>query len=332
MNDCILVTGASGFVGLNVVEHLLRAGRRVVALSHDALPAPAVADFARLPGRLEAVAADILAPGLLGALIRDHDVGAAVHLAAITYGAQDDPRGTARVLDVNAIGTLALFEAALAHRLRRVVSASSTAVYGEAPMLEPALDEDTATRPITLYGVTKLFGERLLRHFRTVHGLDAVAPRFASVFGPWERDTGLRATLSPPYQLAALALRGAEAVLDARGMRDWVHAGDVARAVLLLLDAATPRHEVYDVNIGETWHLRLMAEALQAEMPAFRWRIAESERDVNIAYFMPLDRKRSIGHNRNLVGEFGFRPRFDPAAAARDYAAWAKAHPAIFPR
>jgi UDP-glucuronate 4-epimerase len=172
MSETILVTGASGFVGLNIVEALLARGDHVVALSHDALPAVAAAAFARLPGRLEAITADIATPRLLGETIRAHGIGAAIHLAAITYGAQQDLRGTSRVLDVNAIGTLAMFEAAVAHRLRRVVYASSTAVYGEAPLHEATLDEDTAPRPFTLYGITKLLGERMMDHFRALHGLD----------------------------------------------------------------------------------------------------------------------------------------------------------------
>lgn len=332
MSGAILVTGASGFVGLNIVEALLNAGRHVVALSHDALPAPASAAFAGLPGRLETIVGDVAATGSIDAAIRDHGVDAAIHLAAITYGAQQDLRGTSRVLDVNAIGTLAMFEAALRHRLRRVVYASSTAVYGEAPLTEATLDEDTVPRPFTLYGITKLLGERVMAHFRAAHGLDAVAARFASVFGPWERDTGLRATLSPPYQLARLALAGTEARLHVQGQRDWVHGGDVARAVLLLLDAPAPRHPVYDVTIGETWHLRLMAEALAAEFPGFRFREVADEAESDIAYFMPLGRPRAIAHNRNLAGEFGFAPAFTPAVAARHYARWIKAHPGILQR
>jgi UDP-glucose 4-epimerase len=330
MDETILVTGASGFVGLNVVEALLARGGTVVALSHDELPGPARADFARLPGRLVAIAGDIMTPGILDEAIRAHGVGAAIHLAAITYGASQDLRGTARVLDVNAIGTLAMFEAAIRHRLRRVVYASSTAVYGEAPLTEATLDEDTAPRPFTLYGITKLLGERMMAHFRAAHGLDAVAARFASVFGPWERDTGLRATLSPPYQLARLALRGGEARVHALGQRDWVHGADVARAVLLLLDAAAPRHAVYDVNVGETWHLRLMAEALAAEFPGFRFREVTGEAESDIDYFMPLGRPRAISRNRNLAAEFGFAPAFGPERAARHYAGWVKAHPGIF--
>jgi nucleoside-diphosphate-sugar epimerase len=141
----------------------------------------------------------------------------------------------------------------------------------------------------------------------------------------------LRATLSPPYQLARLALRGGEVRLHAEGRRDWVHGGDVARAVLLLLGAAAPRQRVYDVGIGEIWHLEMMAEALAAEFPSFRYRVVRDEAESDIAYFMPLGRARAISMNRNLAAEFGFVPAFPPETAARHYAAWVKAHPGIFP-
>ncbi len=325
MDMTTLVTGASGFVGLNVVEALLLHGRRVVALSHDDLPAPAAHDFARLPGRLFAVTADITAPATLGEIFRDHDVREAIHLAAITSGDQ-----AARMLDVNAVGSVALFEAAVEKKLRRVVYASSGAVYGDAVFGAAPLDEDMPVQPTTLYGITKLLGERLVRHYRARHGLDCVAARLSAVFGPWERDTGLRASLSVPFQLAGLAVRGEEAVLAARGVRDWIYSRDIALALVALLDAPDLAHEVYNVSPGETWNARLVAEALAAEFPQFRWRIAADEAESNIAYFGPLDRARKSGTIARLQSELGFALAFPPPRAAADYAGWVRTHRAMF--
>ena len=325
-----IVTGASGFVGLNVVEALLQNGRRVVALSHDALPAPAAHDFARLPGKLFAVQADIVAPGTLIEIFRDHDVQQAIHLAAITSGANADPRQAARMLDVNAVGTVALFEAAVAKKLRRVVYASSGAVYGDAVFGAAPIDEDTAAQPTTLYGITKLLGERLVRHYRARHGLDCVAARLSAVFGPWERDTGLRATLSAPFQLAGIAVRGGEAVLASRGVRDWIYSRDIARALVALLDAPALGHEIYNVSLGEIWNARLVAEALAAEFPAFRWREAANEAEANIAYFAALDRERRSANCARLTRELGFSLAFPPPRACADYAGWVRTHRAMF--
>lgn len=324
-----LVTGASGFVGLNVVEHLLARGGRVVALAHDALPSATAHDFVMLSGRLVTVVADVTRPGALVETMREHDVRDAIHLAAVTPGAGADRRDTARVLDVNAVGTVAMFDAAVERKLRRVVYASSGAVYGDAVFEDP-IDGRFEPQPATLYGVTKLFGERLAAHYRAVHGLDIVAARLSAVFGPWERDTGLRATLSVPWQLAGMAVRGEAATIDPRGTRDWIYARDIARALVTLLSAPAHQRDVYDVSLGEVWHAQRIAAALAAEFPAFRYRVAAPGEATNVLFHAPLDRvRRSIG-STDLAAEFGFTLRFPPDLAAVDYARWVRTHRAGF--
>jgi len=324
-----LVTGASGFVGLNVVAHLLARGSRVVALSHDALPAAAARDFVKLPGRLLTIVADITQPGVLAKAIDDHGVRDAIHLAAMTPSAAADRRESVRILDVNAVATVAVLEAAASRKLHRVVYASSGAVYGDAVFQDP-VEGRFEPQPATLYGITKLLGERLARHWRATHGLDVVSARLSAVFGPWERDSGLRASLSVPWQLAGMALRGEAATLDRRGSRDWIYARDIAAALAMLLSATELKHEVYDVSLGEVWDARLLAEALAAEFPAFRFRIAEEGEATNVAYHAPLDlMRRSIG-SIDLAAEFGFTPRFPPQLAVQDYARWVRNHRAYF--
>jgi UDP-glucose 4-epimerase len=323
------VTGASGFVGLNVVEHLLSRGSRVVALSHDPLPAATARDFVMLPGRLVTVVADITTPGVLAETMRDYEVRDAIHLAAVTPSATADRRDVARVLDVNAVGTVAMFDAAVERKLHRVVYASSGAVYGDAVFQDP-VDGRFEPQPMTLYGITKLMGERLAVHYRAVHGLDVVAARLSAVFGPWERDTGLRATLSVPWQLAGMAVRGETATIDARGTRDWIYARDIARALAILLSAPAHLRDVYDVSLGEVWHAGRIAAALAAEFPAFRYRIVEPGEQANVHFHAPLDRdRRSIG-SVDLASEFGFALQFPPDLAAADYARWVRAHRAGF--
>ena len=326
----IVVTGASGFIGLNVVEALLQGGRRVVALSHDAMPAMAREEFAALPGGLVAVTADIAAPETLARIFREHRVEGAIHLAAVTPAATAPVSDATRVLDVNVVGTLALFEAALAAKLRRVVYTSSGAVYGNAVFRDPAPDESSTPEPTSLYGLTKLLGERLMRRFRDVHGLDVVSARLGAVFGPWERDTGLRATLSPPFQIARLAARGQPARLIAGGERDWIYSRDIARSIVALHDAARLAHDTYNITAPAVWNAGVVASAMAAAMPDFSWRVVPSADEANIQYFTPLDQPRRAPRIDRLRADLGVAIGESPALAAAEYASWVARHRAFF--
>lgn len=323
----ILVTGASGFVGLNVVEHLLAEGRAVVALSHDRLPEPARAAFAALPGRLVEITDDVAGTDTIARVVAAQGIASAIHLAAMTPAADLPAAAAPRVLDVNVMGTLAMLEVAVAAKLRRVVVASSGAVYGEAVFSDTAPDEDTLPAPPSLYALTKLLGEKLMRRFREGHGLDAVAIRPGAVFGPWERDTGLRATLSPPYELAQLASRGEAARIVSAGERDWVYSRDVARAVAAIHDTPRLAHDVYNIAAPAVWNLRIVAEAFARALPGFTWRAVGSVDEANIRYFTPVDRLRQAPRVDRLQRDLGFAFRYPPELAAADYAVWIKAHP-----
>jgi UDP-glucose 4-epimerase len=212
----ILVTGASGFVGLNVVEQLLSEGREVVAFSATPVPDLARSAFASLPGRLHEETGDVRDEAALHRLFAQFKVRRVLHGAAITLG----PKGTIAppelVLDVNVVATAALLEASRGAEVERFVYTSSSAVYGEAAFGEAPLAEDVPPLPTGLYGMTKLAGERLVARARAVHDLNTVRARITAAFGPWEHDTGVRETLSPPLQVTAQALRGEEVVVAPR--------------------------------------------------------------------------------------------------------------------
>src|SRR5690606_37371153 len=101
--------------------------------------------------------------------------------------------------------------------------------YGSALVDRELVTEDTAPEPDSLYAITKYASERLCARFRARHALDVVCARLGSVFGPWERDTGVRDTYSLPFQIFRRAAAGEEVVLPRReARRDWVYASDVA--------------------------------------------------------------------------------------------------------
>ncbi|WP_237214431.1 NAD-dependent epimerase/dehydratase family protein [Falsiroseomonas oryziterrae] len=324
--DAILVTGGAGFVGLNLVEALLARGEHVVVFGREtALPDPAPAVLGKLPGRLELVPGDVTDAAALREVFRARRIGAVFPFAAVTAGPGREAADPHAVLDVNLHGLIRTLEAARdAGGVRRVVLPSSSAIYGESAYSHAVLDEATTPPvPISLYGVTKYAAERGGLRLAGLWGLDAVVARIGPAFGPWERDTGLRDTLSAHRAVARAALRGEEAVLPPAPLPtyDWVYSRDLAQGLLALLDAREPPHRVVNLSSGIDWapHYAACFDLLASRVPGFRWRHAGPGETPTIA----LNETRPRGVMAIArAADFGWRPRHDPLAAWADYADW----------
>ncbi|MGG5809175.1 NAD-dependent epimerase/dehydratase family protein [Falsiroseomonas sp. CW058] len=324
--DATLVTGGAGFVGLNLTEALLARGGHVVVFGREAaLPGAAPARFARLPGRLEVIAGDVNDASALRAVFAGRRIGAVFPFAAVTAGPEREAADPHGVLDVNLHGLIRTLEAARdAGTVRRVVLPASAAVYGESAYSHAVLDEATTPAvPVSLYGVTKYAVERAGLRLCAHWGLDAVAARIGACFGPWERDTGLRDTLSPHLALATAARAGREAVLPP-GLRlsyDWVYVRDLVAGLLALLDAPAPPHRVVNLASGEDFAPRLDAclGVLAARFRGFRWRDAAAGEAATIR--VSEARPRGVMAIARAAA-FGWRPRFAPVAAYEDYVGW----------
>jgi nucleoside-diphosphate-sugar epimerase len=321
----VLVTGGAGFVGLNLLEALLGRGEAVVAFGREeALPEAAARAFAALPGRLTLVQGDVLDAAALRALFATHRIDRIFPFAAITAGPAREAYVPGAIIDVNLKGLIATLEAARdAGGVRRVVLPSSAAVYGESAYDHALLDEATTPCvPISLYGVTKYAVERAGLRLASQWGLDAVAARIGATFGPWERDTGVRDTLSPHLVVASIAKAGGEAVLPAtvHGY-DWVYVRDLAAGLLALLDAEAPAHRVFNLASGRDWspHLDSCCATMAKSLPGFRWRRAAPGESPSVTF--PEIRPRGVMHVGRARG-LGWAPRFAPEAAYADYAAW----------
>ncbi len=326
----VMVTGGSGFVGLNLVEALLTRGAHVVAVARDAMPAPALAAFARLPGRLDAAVLDIRDTAALTALMRAHRVAQLFPFAAITSAAAREAADPASVIEVNLLGLIGQLQAARDAGVGRIVVPASGSVYGESFWHHALLDEATTPCvPTGIYGVTKYAVERSALRLADLWGLDVVVARIGSVFGPWEHDTGLRDLLTPHWGLARAALAGQAAVLPAV-LPDyaWIYARDAAAGLLHLLDLADPPHRVFNLCSGQGWGAVILSfAALLAERhPAFCVRQSADPAEVTV----PLTETRPRGRmDIARITATGWSPRFDPARAYADYADWLAVHAAL---
>ncbi|MDP6787800.1 MAG: NAD(P)-dependent oxidoreductase [Rhodospirillales bacterium] len=318
----VLVTGASGFVGLNVCEALLGRGVEVVAYDAEAVPESARRAFASLPGTVQEIVGDVRDDAALNRLFENFAIDRVWHGAAVT-GAYDREREAGRtILDVNVMGTHAVLEAARRRGVRRIVYASSTSVYGESQYRDAEMDEEkTPPVPDAIYGITKYAGERLSLRYRTMWDMDVVSARIGAVFGPWERDTGYRDLLSSFFQLACLAVEGKEAILPRRDLRrDRVYARNVADGLVALLFAESPTFEVYNLASGFAVGSGEWCARLKARYPAFTYRVAASGEKANVDHHET--RNRAPQSIRRMAEDICFRPRFSFEEALDDYCDW----------
>jgi UDP-glucuronate 4-epimerase len=318
-----LVTGAAGFVALNIVEHLLAAGREVVGLDRIALPERARRDFARLPGRFTLIGSSILSFADVRRALTIAPVDVVIHCAVITAGAAREKADPETIVAVNVQGAVGALIAAARFGVKKFVYPSSGAIYGSAAAGVSLINEDALSpAPVSLYGLTKRAAETILPRVAETQGMRFVAARLGSVYGPWEYATGVRDTLSPMLQVLQHALRGDEVVLGPPWRGDYIYARDVADGIVRLADADTLSRSIYNLGSGRTGSAQLWCESLARHM-GFRWRLVFTGEAGNVDSHTGFDRgPMDIG---NVARDTGFAPRFDFAQAAEDWLAWHRA-------
>jgi UDP-glucose 4-epimerase len=238
----VLITGGAGFIGSHLAERVLAGGGRVRVL--DNLSTGKRENLPVHP-QLEFVQGDIRDRSLVAGSVRGMD--AIVHLAAVAsvQASVDDPMGTH---ETNFDGTLSLIEAARSAGVKRIVYASSAAVYGDTAILP--VSESVATSPLTPYAADKLAGEHYLGFYHRKYGMQTTAFRFFNIYGP-------RQDPSSPYSgvisIFVDRLRaGAPVTLfgDGRQTRDFVYVGDLAMLLARAISETAAFGQVMNVGRG----------------------------------------------------------------------------------
>ncbi|WPP44860.1 NAD-dependent epimerase/dehydratase family protein [Pseudomonas sp. AN-1] len=238
----ILVTGGAGFIGSHLADALLARGHRVRVL--DNLSTGKRANLPLDNPRLELVEGDVADIGAVRAALAG--CTAVAHLAAVAsvQASVDDPVGTHQS---NFIGTLNLCEAMREQGVRRVLFASSAAVYGQNGE-GTAIDEDTPKAPLTPYAADKLASEHYLDFYRRQHGLEPAIFRFFNIFGPRQDPSSPYSGVISIFAERALAGLPISVFGDGEQTRDFVYVADLVTLLVQALEA--PQVEAGAVNVG----------------------------------------------------------------------------------
>jgi nucleoside-diphosphate-sugar epimerase len=290
----ILVTGGAGFIGSNIVEALVRGGRRIRIL--DDFSSGARENLPVGNGAVEVTEGDIRNLDLVRNAMKG--VEAVIHLAARPSVPRsiEDPVGSQ---EVNARGTLHVLMAASEAGVRRVVYAASSSAYGDSPTLPKR--ESMPPAPKSPYAVDKLTGEFLCQVWQATKGLETVSLRFFNVFGPRQRPDSPYAAAVPRF-IARIAEDLPPLVYgDGEQSRDFTYVENVVHATLLALTAKGAPGRVINVGCGQ----RITLNALIAELG----RIFGREVAIDYAPAREGDVKHSLADITLAREVLGYEPR-----------------------
>jgi len=288
-----LVTGATGFVGPYLVEHLADAGDDVVGVD---LPL------------------DVTDAEAMHRILLEAKPEVVYHLAALSH-VGESWNAPSEVFRVNTIGTLNVLLAARSSGVDRVLVVGSAEQYGRVEPGDMPIDEDQPLRPITPYGASKAAAEMAASHAHLGRGLPVLCARAFNHIGPGQSPGLVVSAIA--QQVAVNERTGADVVLagDLTPTRDFTDVRDVVRAYRLLVERGQPG-EVYNVCSGRAVAIREVAEKL----------LALADRPMRIetdpARLRPVEVPAHWGDNTKLRSTTGWLPTIPLERSMADVLAW----------
>ncbi len=326
----LLVTGGAGFIGANVIRHLIDRAEVARLVNLDALT------YAANPENLAGVAGhpnyhfehvDLRDRAAVARVVAGHAVTHVLHLAAESH-VDRSIAGPEVFVQSNFVGTFHLLEACRAAwngnlSGRRFHHVSTDEVYGSLGGTG-AFTEASPYAPSSPYSATKAAADMLVRAYHRTYGLPVVLSNCANNFGPCQHSE----KLIPTIIACAVARRPVPLYGDGRQVRDWLHVRDHAEALWQILTRGRDG-ETYNVGAHNEWSNRALAELVCDLVDEIAPELGGNSRALitNVADRPGHDRRYAIDA-RKLMCELGWAPAADFRAALRETVAWYLANPA----
>jgi nucleoside-diphosphate-sugar epimerase len=238
-----LVTGGAGFIGSHIVEELVAQGHRVRVL--DNFMTGKRENIQPFEKKLELIEGDVRDLATCRKAARGVDY--VLHQAALPSVPRsiEDPLLTN---EINVEGTLNILLASREAKVKRVVFASSSSVYGDDPCLPKK--EGKEGIPLSPYAATKLLGEKYCQVFTQIYGTPTVILRYFNIFGPRQDPTSQYAAAVPIFISKILGREPPTIFGDGRQSRDFTYVANVVRANLLAAEAPKGSGEIFNIACG----------------------------------------------------------------------------------
>jgi nucleoside-diphosphate-sugar epimerase len=312
----VLVTGGAGFVLSNLVNRLLERvpAAKVIVLDTAESNCFARDFFHQTSDRLMLVEGDVRSRSLLDEISTASQPTHVIHAATVTHTSEWEQEDPARFIDVNVMGTVNLLEwARRLPALSLFLYVSSGAVYGNPTTHSPVgLQPETGPfNPPELYAISKYCSELIVRRYATLFGLRACCVRFPDVFGPMERPTPGRITMSLPFKMMRSVverrpLRVSQRSIEAGG--DFINAEDVAEAVLHVITSELLPHDVFNVGSGSYTTIRHLFDTFQTVATDFTYELVD-EHHAEVVLDPTQRLARYNAYSIERINELGWQPR-----------------------
>src|SRR2546425_280732 len=293
----VLITGGAGFIGSHLVDRL--AGRNLVSVLDD-LSTGSLQNLASAPGEVHVKKGSVLHAKALSAAMRGQDV--IYHLAAKT-SVPESVKHPQDYWRTNVEGTLNVLKAAVDGGARRVVFASSAAVYGNVES-HPTVETEKPA-PASPYATTKMVGEFACEEIASLKGIETIVLRIFNVYGPRQPTTSAYASVIPTFCAAIAANRPIEIHGDGEQTRDFLYVGDLAEALELAGEKAVAG-ETFNVGSGTATSVAQVANVL-SEITNAPVRATRKE-----------SRSGDVRHSRADIGKAVARLGFSPHTPLQD--------------
>ena len=304
-NKKVLVTGGAGFIGSNLVRHLIHDGNEVTVLDNfmsgfrsnlDPFPSVCI------------IEGDVRDKEAVEEAVRGNEI--IFHLAASVGNKRsiEDPITDA---GINVLGTIQVLEAARKAGVRKIVVSSSAGIFGELQTIP--ISEDHPAEPDSPYGCTKLCEEKMTLAYARLYGIEAVCLRYFNVYGPNQRFDAY-GNVIPIFVFNML--RGEPIVIygDGEQTRDFVHVDDVVQANIKAADAQGVTG-AFNIASGKRITVNRLVEIIAA---------TQSQRvKVEHGPERPGDVRHSLADITSAYEQFHYTPYVDLEKGLGEYVSWA---------
>jgi UDP-glucuronate 4-epimerase len=316
--DRVLVTGAAGFIGSNLVERLLDEGYTVWGLDNfDPFYARSIKESnlekARSYSRFGFSEGDLRDPEFLEGLFDEAGPEAVIHLAA-RAGVRPSLSQPEEYYDVNVMGTLRLLEAMRGSGANLMIFGSSSSVYGARSDRRPFREDEAADSPVSPYAATKRAGELLCHAYHHLYGISCCCLRFFTVYGPRQRpDLAI-------HKFTSLLITGQPITVygDGAAPRDYTYVDDTVDGVVRTLhrmeDEASAAFDIINLGAGRSVSVNELVNLLAAAVGV--------EPEIEHLPVQPGDVPRTWADITRARELLGFDPKVSIEKGLERFVAW----------